>query len=161
MVSTSTIYHDKAKELGNLLLASEPYRRLVSAREAYAEDTYAQELDKKIADFNNSLQVGIKMGALTTDDYRAAISEMAQMEKELKESGTVKEYMEAEEEYNEFITSVMGILNKIVDNLNTSVEGGPKMCSCGSNPGGACYSSCSIGGSASSGGGCGSGCGCV
>ena len=159
MVATTTIYHDKAKELGNMLLASDAYRRFVDAKAAFGNDLAAQELDQKIADFNNSLQTGIRMGALSTDDYRSAIAEIANMERELKENPSVQEYLAAEEAYNEFISSVMGILDKIVTNLNKSVEGGPKMCSCGSNPGGPCYSAC--GSSASSSGGCGSGCSCV
>ncbi|MCL1935638.1 MAG: YlbF family regulator [Defluviitaleaceae bacterium] len=158
MVKDTTIYHEKAKELGNMLLSSEAYRRLIVAREAYSQDAEANELNKKIADFNNSLQFGIKMGTLTTDEYREAIVELSDMERKLQNNEAVKEYFNAEEEYNQFVGSVMGIVNKILDNMGKSLQGGPKMCTCGSNPDGPCYSSC---GSSTSGGGCGSGCSCV
>ena len=158
--TTDTIYHSKAKELGNMLSESDQYKRFVQAKIAYTADTTAQELDQKIADFNNSIQNGIRMGVLTTDDYRKAIAQMSEMENELKSNPTVTEYMEAELEYHEFINSVMGILDKIIANINNSLEGGPKMCGCGSNPGGACYSQCGTMQASSMHGGCGSGCGC-
>ena len=159
MVADTTIYHEKAKELGNMLLASDAYRRLAGAREVYLMDIEAQELDRKIAEYNNALQTGIKMGTLTTDDYREAVVELAEMERDLNNTSSVREYVQAKDEYEEFISSVTYILNKIIDNMGRSLDGGPKMCSCGSNPGGACFSSCGSG--ASSGGGCGSGCSCV
>lgn len=159
---TTTIYHDKAKELGNLISNSSEYKRLIAAREAYVLDTEAKELDKKIEDYNNSLQVAIKMGALTTDDYRSAIAELASLERELKNSPTVLEFMSSEEEYNNLVTSVMAPLNKMLENMSKTTQGGPKMCSCGSNPDGPCFSSCSISSpSSKSSGGCGSGCSCV
>lgn len=152
MAGTDTIYHAKAKELGNMLLTSEAYQALAKAREVYMGDTDAQALDQKIADYNEALQTGIKMGTLTTDDYRGAVVELSDMERQLNETPSVANYIQAKEDYDDFIGSVTYILNKIVDNMGRSLDGGPKMCGCGANPGGACFSGCGTSAKASGGG---------
>ena len=137
-------YQEKAKDLSNMLLKATEYQRLVSAKDAYTKDKEAQDLDQHIADFTNGIQTSIRMGALTTDDYREAVAEVEELENKLKAMPSVKEYLEAETAYNELIASVMGVLDRTIMQLNKGVQGGPRVGS-GTNQGASsCATSCGV-----------------
>lgn len=143
----TTIYFEKAIELGNMVVESEASIRLADARAAFEADARAKSSYQSYEEYQKNMQIAIQSGFMTEETYQQALKKRIELEIELKSQPIVQEMLRAESEYNNFVSSV-------VEMLQLTIKGGQEMlCTCGTNPGGTC--NCGSGGS----GGCGS-CGC-
>jgi len=91
--------HDKAVELGNMVLAHETSLRLADARAAYEADAAAQAAYAKYEEFRR-----------VAGQSQDALEKLIQLEIDAKKLPAVQEYLRAQEDYNNFAGSVIEML---------------------------------------------------
>ena len=97
---------EKSRELGELLVASDEYKKVQQAEEAFNDDEFAQ---KKVAEFNE-LQQSVQNMMQTPDPDQAAIAAEADrlrnMQAELIEMPSIKAMNDAQTEFSNLLTQV-------------------------------------------------------
>lgn len=125
---------EKSRELGELLVASEEYKKVQQAEETFNGDEVAQ---KKVGEFNE-MQQAVQTMMQTPDPDQAAIAAMADrlrnMQAELVEMPAIKAMNEAQTEFSNLLNQVNQVLRFII--TGEVDEGG-----CGGNCSG-CGGSC-------------------
>ena len=105
---------EKSRELGELLVASDEYKKVQQAEEAFNDDEFAQ---KKVAEFNE-LQQSVQNMMQTPDPDQAAIAAEADrlrnMQAELIEMPSVKAMNDAQTEFSNLLGQVNQVLQFIV-----------------------------------------------
>ena len=105
---------EKSRELGELLVASDEYKKVQRAEEAFNDDEFAQ---KKVAEFNE-LQQNVQNMMQTPDPDQAAIAAEADrlrnMQAELIEMPSIKAMNVAQTEFSNLLTQVNQVLRFII-----------------------------------------------
>ena len=126
----NTQYYEKAVELGNMILASETSLRLADAKAAFEEDADAQAAYREFNEFHKNTQIAQQSGFLTQERYQEALGKLVEMEIAAKQIPAVQEYLKAQEDYNNFVNSVLEMLKQTIGYTE------PKSGGCGGSCGG-------------------------
>ena len=110
----NTECHEKAVELGNMILASEVSLRLADAKAAFEEDAAAQSAYEKYNEYRKNMQIAQQSGFFTPERYQEALGKLVQMEIDMKNVAAVREYLKAQEDYNNFANSVLEMLKQTI-----------------------------------------------
>ncbi len=128
---------EKSRELGELLIATDEYRRVQQAESAFNADELAQA---KVGEFNQ-LQKAIQEMMQIPEPDQAAIAAMADrlrhMQAELTEMPSVKEMNEAQTAFSGLLTQVNQVLRFIITGEVEEGGCGGNCSSCGGSCGGA------------------------
>jgi len=127
-----SVYFEKAKELGELILASEASKDMADAQAVFRADADAVAALDKYKALSEHVHQQMSSGELSQDEFRAATEEINQMGAELKKQPVIGALVDAENEYNAFVNTIMGVLKSTL----TGKEG------CGSHKDG-CGGGCS------------------
>ena len=126
--------HEKAIELGNLIVASEISMTLADARANLDADADAAKAHEEYMEHQKNIQIAASSGLITAEQYQEALAKLIEMEINLKSRQAVQEYLKAEGEYKDFIDSILSTLKATVGiNSKSSCGGG-----CGGGKGGCC-----------------------
>ena len=126
----NTQYYEKAVELGNMILASETSLRLADAKAVFEENEAAQAAYGEFSEFHKSMQIAQQSGFLTLEQYQEALGKLVEMEITAKQIPAVQEYLKAQEDYNNFVSSVLEMLKQTIGYVE------PKSGGCGGGCGG-------------------------
>jgi len=136
---------EKSRELGELLVASDEYRKVQLAEEAFNNDEEAQA---KVAEFNE-LQQGVQQLMQTPDPDQAAIAAMADrlrnMQAELIEMPAIKAMNEAQTAFSEILNQVNQVLRFVITGQVDDGGCGGNCSSCGGGCGSAHDDDCDCG----------------
>ena len=136
---------EKSRELGELLVASDEYRKVQLAEEAFNNDEEAQA---KVAEFNE-LQQGVQQLMQTPDPDQAAIAAMADrlrnMQAELIERPAIKAMNEAQTAFSEILNQVNQVLRFVITGQVDDGGCGGNCSSCGGGCGSAHDDDCDCG----------------
>lgn len=128
---------EKSRELGELLVASDEYKKVQQAEEAFNDDEFAQ---KKVAEFNE-LQQNVQNLMQTPDPDQAAIAAEADrlrnMQAELIEMPSIKAMNDAQTEFSNLLTQVNQVLRFIITGQVDDGGCGGNCASCGGSCGSA------------------------
>ena len=128
---------EKSRELGELLVASDEYKKVQQAEEAFNDDEFAQ---KKVAEFNE-LQQSVQNMMQTPDPDQAAIAAEADrlrnMQAELIEMPSIKAMNDAQTEFSNLLTQVNQVLRFIITGQVDDGGCGGNCASCGDSCGSA------------------------
>ena len=126
---------EKSRELGELLVASDEYKKVQRAEEAFNDDEFAQ---KKVAEFNE-LQQNVQNMMQTPDPDQAAIAAEADrlrnMQAELIEMPSIKAMNDAQTEFSNLLTQVNQVLRFIITGQVDDGGCGGNCASCGGSCG--------------------------
>ena len=136
---------EKSRELGELLVASDEYRKVQEAEEAFNNDEAAQA---KVAEFNE-LQNGVQQLMQTPDPDQAAIAAMADrlrsMQAELIEMPAIKAMNDAQSAFSEVLNQVNQVLRFAITGQVDDGGCGGNCSSCGGGCGGSHEEDCDCG----------------
>lgn len=128
---------EKSRELGELLVASDEYKKVQQAEEAFNDDEFAQ---KKVAEFNE-LQQSVQNMMQTPDPDQAAIAAEADrlrnLQAELIEMPSIKAMNDAQTEFSNLLTQVNQVLRFIITGQVDDGGCGGNCASCGGSCGSA------------------------
>ena len=126
---------EKSRELGELLVASDEYKKVQQAEEAFNSDEFAQA---KVAEFNE-LQQNVQNMMQTPDPDQAAIAAEADrlrnMQAELIEMPSVKAMNDAQTEFSNLLGQVNQVLRFIITGQVDDGGCGGNCSSCGGSCG--------------------------
>ena len=106
----ATIYFEKARELGELILQSEQSARLNAAREAYNNDSEATKKLEEYSKYQNDVNSSISQGAMSQEEFQLATKRLTEWGSELKQDAVIGELVTAENEFGAFVNSVMNVM---------------------------------------------------
>lgn len=105
-----SIYTEKARELGDLLLQSEQSMRYADAKAAFSADEAAIEKLDNYNSLQQSLQMAMNSDIMTPQQFREATQRLRELAADVQEDEVVSEMLAAEREYNLLVDGVMLIL---------------------------------------------------
>lgn len=105
-----SIYFEKARELGNLILESDYAKAMEEANEEYSNDEAAKEQMSKYQAYYAEIQKGIQESSLSQEEVTEASKKLSEMVEELKAIPSMASLIYAEGEFNDFVTEIMNIL---------------------------------------------------
>lgn len=117
-----SIYYDKARELGKLLLSSEYSLRLSDADAALKANPASLVKMNEYRAYQNVIQNNLKKGAVTDDELELVNARIAEMAAELKRDPVISDLLFAENAYNQFVGRVFGILKSTLDGEHHAAE---------------------------------------
>lgn len=106
--------YDKARELGEMMLETKEGKRLYDARFAYRENNEAKKVFTEYMQFRNMLDSKIHSGAVSENEIKTEIEKLNAALEKAKENPTVKELLEAENDFNALVNSVLNVLKETV-----------------------------------------------
>lgn len=129
-----SIYFEKARELGKLMLESEQGLRLSDARAVFDNDRSVVEMLEEFKNYQENVNKSMRDGATTQDQYTKASQIMLEKTVELKKHPIVGELIKTENEFYAFVNQVLGVVKATITGDIQEQRGG-----CGS---GGCSGSC-------------------
>lgn len=118
-----SIYFEKARELGNLILSSEQSLRLSDAHEAYKNNEEAKVKLEEYKAYQKNIGEGMQSGVLPKEEFQRATKVLTEMGAELKKHPVVGELISAENEFNGFVNQVMNILKQTIMGTDSECAG--------------------------------------
>lgn len=122
---------EKSRELGELLVSSDEYKKVQQAEEAFNGDEFAK---KKVEEFNE-LQQNVQNMMQTPDPDQSAIAAEADrlrnMQAELVEMPSIKAMNDAQTEFSNLLTQVNQVLRFIITGQVDDGGCGGNCASCG------------------------------
>ncbi len=113
--------YEKARELGEMILETKEGKRLYDARFIYQGDDDAKKALTEYMQYRNILQEKVHDGSVSEEQLQEEIGKLNKIAEKAKENKVVSELMEAEDEFNKLVNSVLGILK---DTVLKDEEGG-------------------------------------
>lgn len=123
-----SIYFEKARELGNLILASEHAIALTDASVNFNSNKESKQKMEEYKAYQASVQASIDKKAMSKDEYKIASKRLAEMAIELKKDESIAGLIYAENEFNSFVNQVMNILKLTITGASVEEENGPAGC---------------------------------
>lgn len=105
-----SIYYEKARELGNLILSSEQAINLTDASTAFNANEEAKRKMEEYKEYKASVQESMDKKAMTQEEFKIASRRLTEMIADLKKDPDIATLMFAENEFNGFVNQVMNIL---------------------------------------------------
>jgi len=148
-----SIYFEKARELGNLILTSEQAKNLADASAAFNKNEEAKEKLEEYKKYSANVQESADKKLLGKEELKIATQRLTEMVVDLKKDPDVAALTLAEGEFNGFVNQVMNILKLTItgapveeEENNKEGNGGCGGCSSSSdinNNSSGCNSDCS------------------
>lgn len=117
-----TVY-EKARELGNMILETDEYKRLSGARYVYDSDEQAQRDMAEYSSYSESIRKKMEAGSLSEEEFNEASKKLRSKGEELKKQKVIGELIEAETSFNMLVNQIMDILKATIT--------GQSDCDCG------------------------------
>jgi len=105
-----SIYFEKARELGTLILESEESKILADAGAAFDADENAKAKFNEYKDCRLAVQEKIAAGELSEEEITKESQKLAEMAMELQKDVVVAGLIFAEDNFNTFVSQIMNIL---------------------------------------------------
>lgn len=105
---------NKARDLGESILKSELSEKVNAAREAFDNDMEARETLFDYNAKNRRLQALMDEGKAGTDEFKAAREEYREAAEKLSKDMVIKELIDSEQRFNNFLTQVLNIVRATV-----------------------------------------------
>ncbi len=127
-----SIYFEKARELGNMILESEQSIMLADATNEYKNN---EECVKKMEDYKayqENVRTSMQSGTLEKEEITMLTQRLTEMAIELKSDPVIAALVNAENEFNGFVNQVMNVVKATImgqDNSGCGSEDGCSGCS--------------------------------
>jgi len=105
-----SIYFEKARELGTLILESQESKDLADAGAAFDADEAAKAKLEGYKDYHFEVQSKMSAGELSQEDITKESQKLAEMAMELKTDPIIAGLIFAEDNFNTLVSQVMNIL---------------------------------------------------
>lgn len=123
-----SIYYEKARELGNLILSSDYAKALTDASEAFNADEETKRKFEEYKSYQASIKDSMDKKVMTSEEFKIASRRLTEMGAELKQIDTIAALTYAENEFNGFVNQVMNILKLTITGASLNEE--PKASGC-------------------------------
>lgn len=135
-----SIYYEKARELGDLILQSEQSLRLADATAEFKQSEEAQIKMNEYKAYQGNIQESMSKGVMSQDDFKIATKRLTEMAVEVKQDPVIGALIFAENEFNGFVNQVMNVLKMTITGESQAGCGEDSCSGCASSGG---CSSCS------------------
>jgi len=105
-----SIYFEKAKELGQLILSSDIAKNMGDASAAYEADKEAVSQFESYKMRLTEFQEQLKEGKWSEEEYKKESDALNEIAASLKEYPSIAGIISAEDEFNNFVTEIMNVL---------------------------------------------------
>ena len=109
-----SIYFEKARELGNLILESDQAQMLKEASTTFKENEEAVARLEEYKAYQRNIGESIQSGILPKEDMQVATQRLTEMAAELKQDPVIGALIFAENEFNGFVNQVMSVLKQTI-----------------------------------------------
>ena len=117
-----SIYFEKARELGNLILSSDYAIELADANAELNSNENAKKKMEEYKAYQSSVQESMNKKAMTQEEFKIASKRLSEMAIELKHDQSIAALIFAENEYNGFVNQVMNILKLTITGASLEEE---------------------------------------
>jgi len=124
-----SIYIEKAKELGQMILASEIAKSMADASAVYEADKDAVEQFESYKARVTAFQGQIQEGKLSEEEYNNESNALNEVANKLREYPSIAGIISAEMEFNSFVTEVMDVLRVTIMGQTGNACGSGGSCS--------------------------------
>lgn len=104
-----SLYFEKARELGRLVLESEYSLRFSDADAALKANAQAQAKIEEYKKYQAMINENMRKGAVTDAELPQVNARLEEMAAELKQEPAVNDYISAENAYNQFVGQIMSV----------------------------------------------------
>lgn len=115
---------DKARELGNMILASEKAMLLADATNEFSLDDEAKAKMDEYKKYQEDVKISMQSGQASSEEVTIMTRRLTEMAVDLKAIPTVAALVYAENEYNAFVNNVMGVVKATIMGQNTECDSG-------------------------------------
>ena len=126
-----SIYIQKARELGELILSSEYAKDLADAQAAFGADFESVRAMEKYKILEQKIRNDTKRGKLSREESEEAKERLDRTGAELKAQPIIGALVNAENEYNTFVNGIMNVLKTTVMGKECDSTGCAKCGGCG------------------------------
>ena len=98
---------EKAKELGEMILASEESKALADATAAFEASEESKTKFEEFKAYRQNIHDSIQQKAMSEEEYMKASERLNEMQAEIKEDANIKAVIQSENEYNGFVDQIM------------------------------------------------------
>ncbi len=109
-----SIYFDKAREFGKLLLESDQGQRVTAAREAFDNNQEAVRTFEDFKAYQENIRESVKMGVMNQDEYTKASQNLLEKSDYLKKQPVINELLDSEAEFLAFVNQALGIIKATI-----------------------------------------------
>lgn len=128
-----SIYYDKARELGNLILASEQAMLLADATANFQQDEDAKAKMEEYKKYQQDVKTAMEQGNVSKEEITIMTRNLTEMAIAVKSIPTIGALVLAENEFNGFVNNVMSVVKATIMGETSSCEkdenGGCSSCS--------------------------------
>jgi len=126
-----SIYLEKARELGHLILESDVAKNMGDAAAAYDADKEAVEQFEVYKARYQIFQRQLSENELSEEEYKEESAMLNEMADKLKEYKVISGIIEAENDFNDFVAAVMDVLRATIMGQTSNGCSGASGCSSG------------------------------
>ena len=123
IINNDDICAKKAIELGEMIMSSEASIRLADAKAAFEANAQAAKAHNDYMLHTKTLQTAKESGLIDRKHYSQLLAKLIEMEINLKNIPAVQEYYKAEEDYNNYATTIVDILKSAIGMENAHARG--------------------------------------
>ena len=122
--------YDKARELGEMILETKEGKRFYDAKFVYNGDAEAQKVLAGYMHARNLLQSKAQTNSITEEEFQEELKKLQEIGKKTQENPIVDELLTAQDEFNQLVNTVLGILKETVvkDEENGGCSGSCSSC---------------------------------
>ena len=123
-----SIYFEKARELGTLILESEESKALADAGAAYEADESAKAKLDGYKDYRMAVQAKMEANELSAEEITKESQKLSEMAMELQKDPVIAGLIFSEDNFNTFVAQIMNVLRATIsgmpeENCNGSCAG--------------------------------------
>lgn len=128
-----SIYFEKARELGKLILESDQAKMLADASSVFQDTPEAKIKMEEYNKYQANVKESMHKGNLSKEEITAMTQKLTQMAVELKSDPIIGALVFSENEFNGFVNQVMGVLKATImgdeSKINECSQGDCSSCS--------------------------------
>ncbi len=118
------MYYEKAREIGEMILASEESKYLADCQAVFDGDEEAKSRLAEYTNYQRDVQVSMENGVLDQESFKKATAKLQEMGAALKKHQVVGELIKAETEFNFFVNQIMQVIKNTVMGVQENSCGG-------------------------------------
>lgn len=126
-----SIYYDKARELGELILQSDQAKMMADATVVYQNDEIAQQKMEEYKKYQQDVKTAMSSGNVSKEEITIMTRRLTEMAVDVKEITTIAALVFAENEFNGFVNNVMSVVKATImgEESACGTSGGCESCS--------------------------------
>ncbi len=113
---------DKARELGNAILASDNAKMLADANNELLLDIDAKAKLDEYKKYQEDVRISMQSGEASKEEVTIMTRRLTEMAVDLKAIPSIAALVFAENEYNAFVNNVMGVVKATIMGQNTECD---------------------------------------